>query len=199
PVLRHFVEELATGKTFIEAWQRVRDVDNKYKDRWVAICHREAAGDKPADIAQNHLKEPAGFDLIRFDPKHNSTKVPLFRQMYSACWFKKGLVSWDTKENAENRLHEGDAVEIAVFKAFKPGDEITITVVCRRIDSPQRYDIRTMFELTDTLGAPLRSIKTARRLTAPRRPPLPADEVEKDTGHDSWIIPVAQETDRVKL
>jgi hypothetical protein len=204
PPLEAFSKELAQGRTFLSAWPRSHP-SSFWANYWVVLCHDEAAEDKISDLHQGRLQDPIGFNVLRFDNQNKGTPMRRLHNVFTAHWFKKERITWEGRTESKNLLREGDAVEVGIFpfpkaRTFQSGARLEITLVCRRIDYPQRIDIRKMFELKDAVGVPLKDIKTVKRNTAERRPAWPSGEAAKDMGHDTWVMTIkADEVERVRL
>jgi hypothetical protein len=195
-IYSHFIDQLAAGKTFREAWRAaVRSKTNK--DFWVVLCHENAKGDTIADLNAGTVTAiPAsGSKILAFD-EANLTGVQVTDppDPFDAFWSKGGTAVTPANRSA-NKLSAGDDVTItvrlpnpardpAVPTQFTDKSEVSITLIYIRPNYEQDVDVTALFSIQGVTGGAMRATNPTVKLNNQR----PAGF---DKGPDSWVIVVS--------
>lgn len=195
-----FINKLAAGKTFLQAWNEA--VTSKVGgNAWIVVCHENAKGDTIADWNSNKLSAITSTSRVFMFDKDNLTGQQVVQAVdpFEAFWSKGATrVTADNRNSAANRLKVGDTVTITIRPpaaspttppppppTFSAGTIISITLVYIRTDYHQSIDVTKMFTVTGQTGA---SAPT----TANLNPSSPG-------GDDSWRLTVTGTPTEVSL
>lgn len=160
-IFASFINRLALGKTFIDAWSEALTAHG-LDSHWIVLCHDNARGDKIADWNANKLTTiPPSSKIFLFD-KSNPTGVQVVPapDPFEAFWSKGGTrIDVTNRTDPANLLAAGDQVSITVkplppATTFTKGDKISITLVFVRTDYEHySVDITKMFTVVSHPGA----------------------------------------------
>jgi hypothetical protein len=197
-IASRLIQELASGKTFVEAW-RAAVRSKTTKAEWAVLCHENAQKDTIADLNANRVKPiPAsGSKVLAFSEANpKGTEVREEPDPFDAFWSKGGTVITPANRTAAaNQLAAGDDVTITVRLPnpsrtptvpiqFVDKTVISITLIYIRPDYPQDVDVNALFSVTGVTGAAQRSPNPTAHLNRQR----PAGHDKED---DSWILVVS--------
>lgn len=195
-IFSRLIQELANGKTFLEAWPRaVKSKTNK--DFWVVLCHENAKGDTIADLNAGTVKPiPAtGSKVFAFDEAHLAgQQVADPPDPFDVFW-SKGTTVVTAANRGANKIAKGDDFTITVRlpdpsrkptvpTQFADKAQVSITLIYIRPNYAQDVDVNALFTVTGVTGGALRSPKPTDKLNAQR----PAGS---DKGDDSWVLIVS--------
>jgi hypothetical protein len=158
-----FINKLALGKTFVNAWKEAVSAIVS-PNNWIVVCHRDAKDDTIADWNDNSLTAIApGAPVLLFDNTNTGTTITPQPDPFDAFWSKGGTrITLSNRRDPANRLKAGDTVVITVqppasaappAATFTAGTAIAITLIYIRPDYNQAIDVTKMFTVVGQTGA----------------------------------------------
>ena len=187
-----FVNLLAKGRTFVEAWGESVEGNPVFQDIWAAICRPGAEADTIASLEAGvaPVTDPWTLNLVT---RKDVTKLDAPKRKFDVAWMRKQRVTWATRLDKGNLLREGDKVEILVGgrgHVFDAGNVVKLHLMCRRVDYPVLFDLREMFVVRGGLNTTPAKVTTSRAKASINRmrPALARPPASFDAFHNLWTI-----------